>query len=97
MEGVTSRGRPVWKHKSHYNRIFFSGNKHWLCGDDYEETSGWIESKDIVEEGVIPHTIWRISDGEKFIDDSTLIVEGLMTLKNPYALFKIRRICISHC
>ena len=83
MEGVRSRGRPVWKHKSHFNRVFFSGTSHWICGDNYEKADGWIMSKDIIVEGVIPRTIWQRWDGENFLDDSTLIVEGLVTAKIP--------------
>ena len=80
MQGVSSNGRPVWKHNSRDDKhLFYHEEGWWLVGDDYESKQGLIYSKYSGEE--IPRKGWRRSTGGNgFVDDSTLTVEGLKLL-----------------
>ena len=83
MEGVSSNGRPVWKHsKDSDTYFFFTSHSYWMVGPDYEKAGGWL-GRDGSGMEEIPRTNWRWRadmESDKWINDPTLTVEGLIVL-----------------
>ena len=70
MEGVSSHGRPVWKHENSDTYLFYSSDSYWRVGYAYGgNAGGWIQSN---ERGLeeIPRTNWN----------NGVTVEGLFVL-----------------
>ena len=90
MPGVSNTGRPVWKHDSRDDRLFFLGaDNYWYFGsnwgpkvgiDVHSDQGGFIASAKKIEEGIFP-TSYQYPLNGTWIKDSSIIVEGKAVFK----------------
>ena len=86
MPGVSNKGRPVWKHDSRDDRLFYCKLDWWYIGpkigtNEFTGKGNRIASTYKIKEGNIP-TSWDIWDAHNkthntWKQDSSIIVEGM--------------------